>query len=82
MPIESRNSLIERLCNYGVDGIEAVYSTHTEEETAYFLAFAKDRGLLVTGGSDTHYADKEHEIGEPKFCPSEELIYALRGKLE
>ena len=82
MPIEERNALIERLVDYGVDGIEALYSTHTDEETAYFLNFAKRKGLLVTGGSDTHYKDERHEIGIPAFYPTEKLLSALFGKVE
>ena len=82
MPTEARNELIERLADYGADGIEALYSTHTDEETAYFLSFAERRGLLVTGGSDTHYKDERHEIGIPQFYPSERLLSALSEKLE
>lgn len=82
MPTEARNELIERLADYGADGIEALYSTHTDEETAYFLSFAERRGLLVTGGSDTHYKDERHEIGIPQFYPSERLLSVLSEKLE
>lgn len=82
MPTAERDALIERLCDYGVDGIEAAYSTHTEAETAYFISIAKRRGLLVTGGSDTHYVDDVHEIGNPEFYLSETALSALKGKIE
>lgn len=39
---------------WGLDGIEAYYSQHSEDQTAHFLALAERHGLLVTGGSDDH----------------------------
>lgn len=42
------------------DGIEAYHSRHTERQTRAFLDFARDRGLLVTGGSDCHGSIKGH----------------------
>lgn len=82
VPEEARIRLIERLTAYGADGIEAVYSTHTAEETAFFLDFAKRNGLLVTGGSDTHRFGGEREIGEPEFYASEALLARLAEKID
>lgn len=70
--------LLSRLKDSGLDGIEAVYSTHTEEETAYFEALGKRYSLLITGGSDVH---KENvggrRVGFPVFEPSLRLLEAL-----
>lgn len=74
MSFEEREKTLLALTEYGVDGIEAYYSTHTEEDTNYFLAFAERTGLLVTGGSDTHYDDPTHRVGYPVFYPSERLL--------
>ncbi len=79
LPFEEREKALERVVSMGADGIEAVYTTHTDSDTAYFLAFAKARGLLVTGGSDTHYEADEcegdiHRIGTPRFTPSKQLL--------
>ncbi len=73
-----REGLIRDLAKGGVDGIEAHYTTHTEEETAYFLRLAKELNLLVTGGSDTHVEDGIHIIGKPEYSPSEALLEKLR----
>lgn len=70
--------LIARLAQAGLSGIEAVYSSHTNQETAYFKEIAKEFGLLVTGGSDTHFAGGNRAIGSPIFHPSEELWQALK----
>lgn len=77
LEFSEREKLISRLADYGADGIEAVYTTHTEEETEYFKRLAGRLGLLVTGGSDTHYESADHRIGYPLFYPSDELLSAL-----
>jgi hypothetical protein len=43
-----------RLLEHPFDGIEAYHSRHTAEQIATFRALARDRNLLVTGGSDCH----------------------------
>lgn len=71
-------NLIKRLVAVGLGGIEAVYSTHTAVETAYFKELAEEFGLLVTGGSDTHYSGGSRAIGDPVFQPSKELRHRLQ----
>lgn len=72
-----RTELVKHLCAHGLRGIEAVYSGHTEKETAYFTEIAAKFSLLVTGGSDTHYAEGSRSVGTPAFRPSDELLAAL-----
>jgi predicted metal-dependent phosphoesterase TrpH len=43
----------------GLDGIEVFYATHTEEQTRFLHAAARERGLLTTGSADYH--GPEHE---------------------
>ena len=38
----------------GIDGVEAFYPTHTEEQTRLLHAAAVDGGLLATGSTDFH----------------------------
>ena len=40
--------------NYKIDGIECYYTTFTEEQHKYLLTLCKERGLLISGGSDYH----------------------------
>ncbi len=42
----------------GLDGIEAIYSSHSPKDEAYLRAFARENGLLISGGSDFHGACK------------------------
>ena len=50
--------LILTLKPCGLMGIEAVYSTYSEEETAYVQNLASETGLCQSGGSDFHGANK------------------------
>ncbi len=71
---------IVEFADYGLDGIEAAYTTHTERETEYFIRLATRLNLLVTGGSDTHYESDTHQIGAPRFTPSQALLDRLKIK--
>ncbi len=73
----AKEALVARLKDLGLNGIEAVYPRHTESETAYYKEIAQKYGLLVTGGSDTHFAQGSLCVGTPPFYPDEELLSAL-----
>ncbi len=45
---------VEHVLEHGVDGIEAYHTDHTDMMTQTYLGIARERGLLVTGGSDSH----------------------------
>ena len=70
--------LIGRMKACGLGGIEAVYSAHTQDETAYYKETARTFDLLVTGGSDTHYDGGYRKIGTPGFYIGEALAEKLK----
>ena len=74
---DEKEDLISSLAAYGLDGIEAVYTTHTEEDTAWYTSLAKKYNLLLSGGSDTHIEDETHTIGKPVFHADSDLLKAL-----
>ncbi len=52
--IEEQHRIIkEKMLPY-LDGIECWHSIHDRETTSAYLRFAKQAGLMVTGGSDCH----------------------------
>lgn len=56
---------LERIYAMGINGIEVYHSSHHEEETAFLHAFAKQKRLLETGGSDHHGSyGNEPMVGE------------------
>lgn len=67
--------LIKELKREGIMGIEAYYSRHDKDETAFFIDCAKKNDLMITGGSDFHGANKENvKLGERSgdlFVPQE-----------
>ncbi len=64
LPYGQLDQLVGVLAGYGLKGIEAYYSWHTEEQTSSLLRIARKHGLLVTGGSDFHGSFKpDIEIG-------------------
>ena len=83
MGFEEREKTIRALKELGADGIEVVYTTHTDKETEYFLRLSKELDLLVTGGSDTHVEPDDSGIrntliGQPTFVPSTKLLERLK----
>ena len=50
--------LIERCMSHGLRGIECRYSGYDANQTAYLEKLADEYGLLKTGGSDYHGANK------------------------
>lgn len=53
-----KDSLIPRLTDYGLDGLECWHTKHTPAQTDRYLAQANECRLLVTGGSDCHGLSK------------------------
>ncbi len=51
LPLET---LINSLSSMGLKGLEVFYTDHTAEQTAYFENLAKQKNLLMTGGTDFH----------------------------
>ena len=59
------DSRVRRLLDLGLDGLEAYHTDHSPAATERYRRLAEERGLLVTGGSDSHgpTASKPVEIG-------------------
>ena len=61
---EPMNKLMDYLCDLGIVGLEAIYSTYTAGEEIQMKKLAGERGLILSGGSDYHGANKPHiELG-------------------
>jgi predicted metal-dependent phosphoesterase TrpH len=60
----------------GLDGVEAFYTTHTEEQTRLLYEAASARGLLTTGSSDFHGPEHERFDGFRNFG-----LYGLEPRL-
>lgn len=56
------NDYINGLINEGIDGMECYYSAYNNAQIDYLLRIAKEKNLLVSGGSDFH--GMKYRIGE------------------
>lgn len=74
---EQMNKLMQYLCDSGISGLEAIYSTYSTGEELKMRKIAKEHNLLISGGSDFHGANKpdiEMGIGRGRlFIPYEIL---------
>ena len=52
--------LIDRFVELGLDGVEAFYITHTEQQTRLVAGHCARRGLLATGSADFHGPEHPH----------------------
>ena len=51
-------SAVKELVDYGLAGLEAIWSSHSAEQVRAYKALAEKLGLLITGGSDFHGENK------------------------
>jgi predicted metal-dependent phosphoesterase TrpH len=72
------DALIPQLAAAGLDALEIYHSDHSPDDTARYLALARELGLAVTGGSDYHGARSEHSNGFGTVCLPGPDFAALR----
>lgn len=74
--------LVRELKGYGLQGIEVFYTAHSPEETRKFYNLAVANGLVVTGGTDFHGANKpkiEIGIGEGDLAVDYGILEKLKS---
>ncbi|HUK56280.1 MAG TPA: PHP domain-containing protein [Nitrospiria bacterium] len=75
--------LLDTLSETGLDGMEVIYSTYSEEQSRYYRELAGKYRLLPSGGSDFHGAHKpgiDLGVGLGKLHVPFELLESLRKK--
>ena len=66
---------IAALAGAGLDGIEIYYPSHSAETRAFLLGQARQHGLLISGGSDSHHP------GQSLAAIAPDLVHDLLGRL-
>ena len=67
MPDEELKEYLKSLIPYGLDGIEGYYTDYTPDMERRYRAMAEELGLVISGGTDYHGANKPHiTIGKGK----------------
>ena len=54
LPTSELNKEVRKLAALGLDGIEGIYTTHSDKKVKEFTEMATENGLIVTGGTDFH----------------------------
>jgi predicted metal-dependent phosphoesterase TrpH len=75
--------LLAMLSQAGLDGMEVIYSTYSEEQAGYYREQAEKYHLLPSGGSDFHAAHKQGidlGIGQGRLQVPFELLEPLRNR--
>lgn len=60
MPDEPLKEYLKSLIPYGLDGVEGYYTDYTPDMENRYRAMAKELGLVISGGTDYHGANKPH----------------------
>lgn len=58
---------IQKLTELGIEGVECYYPTHSDDVTEVCIDICKEKGLLVTAGSDCHGGFGKTNVGEMKI---------------
>ncbi len=80
---EKLRELIAEMKSVGLKGIEAMYSTHSEEDEEYVKKLASETGLAISGGSDFHGSNKpgiELGSGSGNLNIPEQVWFDLKSK--
>lgn len=75
------DALVARLKDAGLKGIEAIYSTYSPSEERQIKELAEKYGLLISGGSDFHGANKpkiDLGTGMGKLFLPEDLLIPIK----
>ena len=75
--VEEYETLIPRLSDMGIVGLEAHYANYNAEEQRVLFNLAKRYGLLPCGGSDYHAMGNENEALPGADGPPPEVLEAL-----
>jgi 3',5'-nucleoside bisphosphate phosphatase len=78
------DTLVERMCEAGLAGLEAYHRDHGQAEVARATALAERFGLLLTGSSDYHGKGKRNRLAENTTRPEvlDAVVAASSGVTE
>lgn len=76
MPDAQLKEYLKTLIPYGLDGVEGYYTDYTPDMEQRYRAMAKELGLVISGGTDYHGANKPH-IAIGKGRGNLEIPYAV-----
>ena len=73
--------MVHDIVDMGVQGLEAHYISHNDEMVSKYLQIAREKDLLVTGGSDFHWPTKNKKLGD-FYCKEVSTTILAHSELE
>ncbi|GAX62289.1 metal-dependent phosphoesterases [Candidatus Scalindua japonica] len=77
--VTKRDSLIPKMVEYGLQGIEVYYPAHQPQAVKRYLRIAKKYDLVVTGGSDCH-GNRKPDIALGSVNIGDELVTKIKDR--
>jgi predicted metal-dependent phosphoesterase TrpH len=79
--LTTNDSILNQLAEEGLDGVEAYHSSHNKSQIDQYSAWANEKSLMISGGSDCHgTSDRGIQIGKCSFPVNDALkIYSALG---
>lgn len=74
-------SILFKLIEYGLDGIEVIHPSHTGEEVQFYRGIVNQYCLLESGGSDYHGGKKGDESNFGKFFIKHQQVLEMKNML-
>ncbi len=85
LPNPELETLIKRLADHGLLGLEAIYSSNIGQEEQYLKTLAKKYHLEISGGTDFHGANKpdlQIGIGRGTMAIDYQILVDLKKRLQ
>ncbi|MDP6924392.1 MAG: transcription antitermination factor NusB [Candidatus Scalindua sp.] len=77
--VTKRDTLIPKMVEYGLQGIEVYYPTHQPDAVKRYMRIAKKYDLVVTGGSDCH-GNRKPDIALGSIRISDDLVGEIKER--
>ena len=77
--VTKRDTLIPKMVEYGLQGIEVYYPTHQPDAVKRYKRIAKKHDLVITGGSDCH-GNRKPEIALGSTKISDDLVDKIKER--
>jgi predicted metal-dependent phosphoesterase TrpH len=77
-----KENLLLNLIKAGVDGIECIHPSHSENQVQFYRGIVNQYCILESGGSDFHGGKKADEENLGRFLVSQNVLDAMRKMLQ
>lgn len=78
--IEGQDGLIDQFAAWGLDGLEVWHSKHSSSQVRHYLEIAEKKGMLVSGGSDSH-GDQDLDSVKYNLKVSYEVVEKMKARV-